>query len=261
MPRTGTSTKNGKSFPVLVGALVLGALMFGGKKKGAASAPSQDVPPAVKRKAVPKPAAAKTLAQRLADNVRAKKYDYDRALCKSFQAQAKIATDGIYGPETRAALIKAGVLNPPPALFPAAKKAAKPEAPLQSVPPAPPTQSVPLTDAQLEKEVLEAVAKKLEAQDSGAPATPSSQTTEPTTPDVSAASLAQRLAADVRAKKLNYDRALCRAFQIAATGLVADGLYGGSTYNALKAYGVQNPPPALFKPAPSAAPYKKPTGS
>jgi FtsZ-interacting cell division protein ZipA len=262
MPRTATTSKNtGKGFPVLVGALVIGALVFGGGRKKApasASAPSTpDVPPSVKRKAAPapKPSTAKTLAQRLADNVRAKKYDYDRALCKSFQTQAKIAVDGTYGPDTRNALIKAGVVNPPPALFAPAKK--KPPTPAPSTPPA----AAPVSDEQLEKEVLEAVAKKLEAQDSGAPASPPSQTTEPTTPDVSAASLAQRLAADVRANKLNYDRALCRAFQIAATGLVVDGFYGGSTFNALKAYGVQNPPPALFKPAPSAAPYRKPTGS
>lgn len=80
--------------------------------------------------------------------------------------------------------------------------------------------------------------------------------TEPSSSRELVSSLAQRLAAEVRKRKYDYSRDLCKSFQGMATGLAVDGVYGGATFNALKFYGVKTPPSALFKPSPSAAPYK-----
>jgi translation initiation factor IF-2 len=91
------------------------------------------------------PAALIALANKLVSNLISRKYDYDRALCKSFQKAAGITADGIYGPATRTELAKY-VAAAPAALFkgaapkgtpaPAAKKPPLPKKPLGS-PPAP----------------------------------------------------------------------------------------------------------------------------
>lgn len=66
-----------------------------------------------------------TAAKKLADNVRAKGYDYARSLCSDFQKLASIPIDGIYGPETVKALSRF-VADPPKALFVGAKTTTTP---------------------------------------------------------------------------------------------------------------------------------------
>jgi murein L,D-transpeptidase YcbB/YkuD len=59
-----------------------------------------------------KTAESKSLATKLAANVKAKGYSYDRALCKRFQTAAGIKADGLYGPATQTALSAHGVAAP-----------------------------------------------------------------------------------------------------------------------------------------------------
>lgn len=153
---------------------------------------------------------------------------------------------------------------------PSAKPSTKPSTPA-------PAQERGDVDAADAAEIAEAVRKAKEAEEAAAkggtttkpktpskppaasstgPAKSSTTQTEPDSSRALATSLAQRLAAEVKAKKYDYDRQLCRNFQAVATGLAVDGVYGGATYNALKFYGIAKPPSALFKPSPSAAPYQ-----
>lgn len=60
---------------------------------------------------------ARKLATQLANNINNKKYDYARQLARDFQRAAGLKTDGIYGGETRGALLHYGVQRPPLALF------------------------------------------------------------------------------------------------------------------------------------------------
>jgi len=65
----------------------------------------------------PKLSALRLLGERVASDIRAKGMDYDRALLEDFQGMAGIKVDGKYGLNSRAALFRAGVKNPPPALY------------------------------------------------------------------------------------------------------------------------------------------------
>jgi len=56
-------------------------------------------------------------AQPVADHIRTRKGKYDRALLQSFQTSAGLKTDGLYGPQARAALVFFGAKNVPAALF------------------------------------------------------------------------------------------------------------------------------------------------
>jgi hypothetical protein len=77
-------------------------------------------------------ARAKTLAGQVVANMRKlpaqKRYDYDRNLLKAFQTAAGLPAQGVYGGETRGALIYFGQANAPKPLF----------APVQTVPYHPP---------------------------------------------------------------------------------------------------------------------------
>lgn len=56
-------------------------------------------------------------AQPLADHVRTRRGKYDRAVVQSFQTAAGLLPDGLYGPQTVAALRYFGAKNVPAALF------------------------------------------------------------------------------------------------------------------------------------------------
>lgn len=64
------------------------------------------------------PAKARKMAKQVAANLDAKgRSNYDRALLRSFQTAAGIDADGIYGGQSRGALIHYGVPRPPAAFF------------------------------------------------------------------------------------------------------------------------------------------------
>ncbi len=56
-------------------------------------------------------------AQPMADQIRTKKSKYDRAALQTFQTFAGLKGDGLYGPQTRNALMYFGAKNVPAALF------------------------------------------------------------------------------------------------------------------------------------------------
>lgn len=56
-------------------------------------------------------------AQPTTDHIRTRKGKYDRALLMSFQTSAGLRADGMYGPQTAAALRHFGAKNVPAALF------------------------------------------------------------------------------------------------------------------------------------------------
>lgn len=60
---------------------------------------------------------ARNLAPLIASDVSSKRYSYSRARVRDFQRLVGLNPDGIYGPQTRQALIDSGVSNPPRALF------------------------------------------------------------------------------------------------------------------------------------------------
>lgn len=62
-------------------------------------------------------AAASARAQPMADHVRTRKGKYDRAVLASWQTQAGLKPDGLYGPQSVAALKYYGAKNVPAALF------------------------------------------------------------------------------------------------------------------------------------------------
>lgn len=64
-----------------------------------------------------------------------------------------------------------------------------------------------------------------------------------------ARTLAASTAAAIRNRSSGWRNRL-RAFQRAA-GIAPDGRYGGLTHNALRYYGIRNPPPATSPPRPS----------
>ena len=63
------------------------------------------------------PSLARTMAPVLARMIAQKQFNYSRDSVRAFQRAAGIAIDGVYGPQTRGALIYYGVRNPPRALF------------------------------------------------------------------------------------------------------------------------------------------------
>ena len=60
---------------------------------------------------------ADVLAPQVAQDIAEHGSDYVRDLGSAFQVSAGITTDGLYGEQTRAALIHHGVNTPPPAIF------------------------------------------------------------------------------------------------------------------------------------------------
>ena len=80
---------------------------FGGGQSGGGGAGND-----IKRKGV-NAQLAKQLAQLVYQDIQAKMGNYDQKLLMKFQTAAGIQVDGIYGPETRAALRKYGIINPP----------------------------------------------------------------------------------------------------------------------------------------------------
>jgi murein L,D-transpeptidase YcbB/YkuD len=62
-----------------------------------------------------------------------------------------------------------------------------------------------------------------------------------------ARTLARQVVTDVRSKSYNYNRTLVSQFQ-AAAGIKVDGIYGGSTVGAMKYFGADRAPKALFAP-------------
>jgi murein L,D-transpeptidase YcbB/YkuD len=60
---------------------------------------------------------ADVLAPQVARDIAEHGTEYDTDLVSAFQESAGITTDGLYGEQTRAALIRHGVSAPPPAIF------------------------------------------------------------------------------------------------------------------------------------------------
>lgn len=81
------------------------------QSKVAQTIPGPALPPGYNR------AEATRRAQPMADQIRTKKGKYDRAALQTFQTFAGMTADGLYGPQTRAALIHFGAKNAPAALF------------------------------------------------------------------------------------------------------------------------------------------------
>ncbi len=97
------------------------------------------------------------------------------------------------------------------------------------------------------------------------PATPAAVVTHPAVAPAAAPTgynptlartLARQVVTDVRSKSYNYSRQLVGQFQQAA-GIKADGIYGGQTVGALKFYGADRAPKALFSPT-AEVPYTPP---
>ncbi len=106
---------------LILGAVGVGALvMLSGNKASASTTTTRSTGNASKL-------TTKQLAQRLADSVTAKQYDYPRQWAREFQSAAGIAVDGIYGPATAAAVTKY-IGTAPKALFVAKKAATTPNA-------------------------------------------------------------------------------------------------------------------------------------
>lgn len=58
-----------------------------------------------------------SLGERVLSDIASKGQAYDKELLKSFQAMSGIAVDGLYGPESAAALARATGKSPPPPIF------------------------------------------------------------------------------------------------------------------------------------------------
>jgi hypothetical protein len=261
--------KSGGMVPLLlVGGAIL--LMSGSSKAKASAAPSLPEP-------ITPEAPIATLAKQLAQSVRTKAYSYDRALCAEFQAAAKIDADGLYGPQTAAAVAR--YTAAPAGLFRGAKAAAMRDVASAAVQAFARTQGAtgfapsvaddelagddddeeigppPGDDSPIPPEVapLELVPNTISASvapSGGAQSTPKPSSIpagyDPQTARRSARPLAAHLK---RAGKAGYDRRLLEQWQRAA-GLVPDRVYAGGTRAALLYYGVKpiDAPPPFFPP-------------
>ena len=209
-------------------------------------------------------------AQALANHIAEKGYDYSRERVKAWQKKAGISVDGHYGPQTRESLVKAGVPNPPKALFVAAGQptvaAARRAAAAQ--------QSSTLRVNAPTVEANEAIMAAMQAQ-KAAVKEPQTSTLQATGNKVSAAlrtlapavkkpvqgpasapvtsktnlALAKQTAPDVakhiQNKGKKYTVSVVKQFQERA-GMKADGLYGPATASALRYFGANAPAP-LYK--------------
>lgn len=198
-------------------------------------------------------AQAKALAVRVANDLKSKGAKYDRGLLKSFQTAAGIAADGLYGPETRGALLRYG-MSAPMHLVDAGL--------MKQITPTPPTPNSSAAKAQSGNVTAPFVSMPAEKPSAPKPAA-APKPASSSGPSAAAKALAPSVGANLKAKGTAYDRKMLAAFQ-AAAGLAADGLYGPATRAALVACGV-SAPAALFKaasssaPKPAAAPAPKPT--
>jgi peptidoglycan hydrolase-like protein with peptidoglycan-binding domain len=64
-----------------------------------------------------RPALARAQAKPLAEHIARSGYSYDRRRLATWQRYAGIAPDGIYGPASRAELVRLGVADAPKPLF------------------------------------------------------------------------------------------------------------------------------------------------
>lgn len=194
------------TFLALGGLGVLAAIALGAGKAGASGAPSERAP---KRKTT-SPGLVQALAENLAADIRARRYDYSRQLCRDFQSAVGFTgrdVDGIYGPKTYTAL-RDYVRDAPRPLFKGASSEAKAKATVRTPRDLAPS---PWAGESVER-------------------------------------LSERLASDLEARGYDYDRKLCADFQRAAGGgLEPDGIYGPLTADRLKQY-QPDARDALFKP-------------
>lgn len=171
---------------------------------------------------------AKLLAEFLQRNPTVAAFGYRGAPSEAvatFQKIAGLAADGILGPTTRSAATRVGVRLPdrpkPGAAAPRTSSLARnvpmPRLPALPAPqaPQPPPQAAPRAAAPAG--FNPAVARQL----------------------------AQPIADNVRQQKYNYNRQRVAQFQLAA-GIPSDGIYGRQTSAAVKFYGGQRTPGALF---------------
>jgi peptidoglycan hydrolase-like protein with peptidoglycan-binding domain len=159
----------------------------------------------------------KQLAAAVVASIKAKGTLYDRKTVAAFQTAAKLPADGVYGPNTAAALKSAGVV--PPALSSkSAPKSTQPAAAAASAP------------------------KVAAAQ----PAKPVAASPATSKVDIAAAGrMAAGVATNIRKTGAKYDRKGLASFQVKA-GLTGDGVYGPLSESALKHFGAAAPK-ALFK--------------
>lgn len=205
------------------------------------------------------PVAARTLAKKLAANLQAAGRDrYDRSLTREFQRAAGIDADGIYGGETKGALLAYGISSPPNAFFAPVATVPYRWAALLAEQPAT-DQSVVYSQRPAEEPPPDAPPAGLPSAEEP-PETPPQSTAAPSEQPpagfnpTTARKLAKAVANNITNKGANYSHEQLRSFQRAA-GIDADGLYGGSSRGALIFFGVPRPPATLFKPT-QTVPYR-----
>ena len=143
-------------------------------------------------------------------NIWSSKYrEYDRELLKSFQSCAKITVDGLYGPQTTAALTFYGPPGPPPKQYPRGGAFVLPDCD---------PESTTSTETDSQQAICGEPCYELATQVH-----------------------ANILASDRR----EYNRDLLKQFQSCAK-IVVDGAYGPQTEAALKFYGPPNTPPKQY---------------
>lgn len=203
--------------------------------------------------------AARALAKKLNTNLQAAGRDrYDRGLTREFQRAAGIASDGVYGGETKGALLAFGISNPPNAFFVPVATVPYRWAALLAEQPAT-DQAVVYSQKPAEEPPSDAPPPGLPSSDETAEPPPQSTAAPSEQPPAgfnpaTARKLAKAVANNITNKGANYSHEQLRSFQRAA-GIDADGLYGGSSRGALIFFGVPRPPATLFKPT-ATVPYR-----
>jgi peptidoglycan hydrolase-like protein with peptidoglycan-binding domain len=139
--------------------------------------------------------------------------------------------------------------EPPPAPVEVEKPPASPPPPVDTSPalPTPPAKEWGATvDVPVGDKYREAAEQGMKAPASPAPSAPKSSGPPAGFDGTVASTLAPGVAANIKAKQYDFDRAALKRFQTAA-GVAADGVYGDDTWGALL-YFTSAAPRALYKP-------------
>jgi len=199
------------------------------------------------------PALARTLAPQLSSSLRARSYDYDRALARRWQVAAGLPADGLYGPDSWGGL-DFYAPGAPRALF---NPDGRPMTPYRWAVQAGGVLSVQMGPAVITSPQdkpapgsLSDVATATQPQSAVGPVDGPPAGFDP----AKARRVAKQVAANLDAKgRAGYSREQLRQFQLAA-GIAADGIYGGGARGALIFFGVPRPPQPFFKPT-ATTPY------
>ncbi len=194
------------------------------------------------------PTLASTLAPALARQLAAKGYDFDRAALRAFQTAAGLEPDGIYGNDSWGALLYF-TSDAPRALYKPSEPTPYVWGPFVARSAATPARApAPVPIAAVAPAAAPAAATAPTERADVGPVPP------PGFDPKLAKSMAKNVSKNIDTNKSSYSRPLLRNFQTAA-GLEPDGIYGGGSRRALMYYGIDRPPPALFKPTATPAEY------